>query len=234
MSSYETCYSSVVRPHRLATILTHNRHELLARCVAALRPQVHALLVIDNASDPPVESSVAYTLRRELEQPPNLARLMNYGFDHWATYVADVAVVRETTRWDVATVCDDVEVPAGWFEAVAGELRAWNAAAASSGGRQDAVIVKQVPDGDIFNRMQGAAFVMRGELGLRADERMRWWWQDTDLDWQARGAGGTVIVPGYEAVNSRPNDFTYSVPGLGEQAGRDGEVFAAKWGGRPW
>lgn len=228
----------VTRP-RFATVLTHNRHELLEWCVAALLPQVDGLLVIDNASDPPVVGG-DYNLVRDNEQPPNLARLMNVGFTYHeatvrgANYYGYLGEPPSASTWDVATVCDDVEVPPGWFDAVATEMRRWNAVAGCSGARGGNLLVKQVPDGDIVNRMQGAAFIVAGEVGLRADENMRWWWQDTDLDWQARAAGGTVIIPGYEAVNSRPNDFTYSVPGLGEQAGRDREAFARKWGGNPW
>jgi hypothetical protein len=76
------------------------------------------------------------------------------------------------------------------------------------------------------------AFVVRGELGLRADEKMRWWWGDTDFEWQAIQAGGVLMLPGYTALNTLANSTTHGV--LAEQAGRDGETFALKWGGRPW
>lgn len=223
--------------HRYAVILTHNRHELLRRCVAALAPQVSDICIIDNASDPPVAfdafgPSLVRTIIHDPMQPPNLAALMNSGFE-WA---ARSAAQWSYAEWDVAVLCDDVEAPDGWYDAVAGCIRQMGVVAGSTHQIQAVAspLIKHSPDNDICNRMQGSAFIMRGEVGLRADEDMHWWWQDTDLDWQARCAGGMVIAPGPIAVNSRPNDFTVSRPELNEQAGRDGEVFARKWGSRPW
>jgi hypothetical protein len=82
--------------------------------------------------------------------------------------------------------------------------------------------------------MPGWAWILNPDSGVRADESMRWWWLDTDIDWQARKHGGMVMIGGYPVPNRLPNDFTVHVPGLGEQAGRDGETFTAKWGRRPW
>lgn len=222
--------------YRYAVILTHNRHELLRRCVAALAPQASAICIIDNASDPPVSFDdfipLVHTVIHDATQPPNLASLMNEGLE-WA---ATLAKNWSQMEWDIAVLCDDVEVPEGWYDSVAGCIRQLDVVAGSTHQVQpvSAPLVKHTPDNDIYNRMQGSAFIMRGEAGLRADEDMHWWWQDTDLDWQARRAGGMVIAPGPVAVNSRPNDFTVSRPELTEQAGRDGEVFARKWGSRPW
>lgn len=220
-----------------AVILTHNRHALLRECVHAIRSQVDYVVIIDNASEPPVQftdvgvSAVQLIIHDPL-QPPNLALFMNEGFDAVARHAAEWSVA----EWDVATLCDDVVAPAGWFDAVRLPMRQMGAAAGSTHSVSSvaAPLLKTQPDHDIFNRMQGSAFVTRGELGLRADESLRWWWQDTDLDWQARAAGGTVITPGPIAHNSRPNDFTYSVPGLADQSGQDGETFRTKWGWKPW
>jgi hypothetical protein len=76
--------------------------------------------------------------------------------------------------------------------------------------------------------------MLRGESELRADERFHWWWCDTDLDWQARARGGTVIARGPVVPNTLPNDFTVNYPGLNDRAGQDGLEFTAKWGWRPW
>ncbi len=219
-----------------AFILTHNRHELLRGAVDAICGQVNAIAIIDNASFPPVTWNhvppCVHTIITDPLQPPNLAALMNTGFE-WAAKQAQDWSQHE---WDVAVICDDVHVPPGWFNAVANCVRATGAAAGSTHQTTPVSepLLKMAGDGDLWNRMQGSACVFRGELGLRADEEMHWWWQDTDLDWQARYNGGMVIAPGPVAHNIHPNDFTYSVPGLSEQAGRDGEVFARKWGYRPW
>jgi hypothetical protein len=71
------------------------------------------------------------------------------------------------------------------------------------------------------------AFVIRGEVGLRADESMRWWYFDTDLDQQARLAGGVLSVPGPRVANSLANSTT--VGPLAEQAQKDQHTFMAKW-----
>lgn len=224
----------------LAFILTHNRLELLRRCVNQIIPQIDYLLVIDNASSPPVKAPDIFSvldicsmgLMHIPDQPPNLASLMNIGFD-WAEHKARK---HNYVKWNIACLCDDVNVPDRWYDAVSTCIRTTGAIAGSTHQISPTItsIVKMTPDSDIYNRMQGSACIFKGEAGLRADERMHWWWQDTDLDWQARKAGGMVIAPGPVAANSLPNDFTYSVPGLSERAGQDGLVFKNKWGFLPW
>lgn len=222
---------------RFAVVLTHNRPDLLAKCVAAIGPQVDLTIVIDNASDPPVDlADIADEGWRTIllhvpDQPPNLARLWNVGLDTATTLRAGAP-----GPWHVAFLCDDAIVGAGWFTAVADTIRTHGAAAGSTHAisRVASPLVKTAPDSDIYNRMCGWAFVVSAEKGWRANESMHWWWLDTDADFSARVSGGMVIAPGPVVVNERPNDFTYSVPGLAEQAGRDREAFAAKWGSAPW
>ena len=216
---------------RYAIILTHNRPELLRQCLDAIQPQVDRVLVIDNASSPRADAKgVKGAVMYVPDQPPNLSDLWNRGF-RWIEWSPGRA-----EQWDVAMLCDDVIVPEGWFHAVSSCMRELGATAGCTHSWHPVTtpILKKEPDGDIYNRMQGSAFVLAGEVGLRADESMHWWWCDTDLDFMARLKGGMVIAPGLTAHNIHPNDFTNNVPGLAEQAGRDGQTFAAKWGGRPW
>jgi hypothetical protein len=205
-----------------AVVLTHNRPAELAACVQALAGQVDRLLVIDNASDPPAQ--VAAELLMVPDQPPNLAQLWQRGLD-WA----------EGTE-HVALVCDDVTVPAGWVGIVVAAMSRCGAAAGSTHAIQDPGhdTVKTAPDGDIFGRMCGAAFILARPSPVTPDPAMAWWWCDTDIDWQARHNGGTVIAAGPVAHNSLPNDWTQRRPELAEQAGRDRAAFAAKWSGCPW
>lgn len=218
---------------RYAVVLTHNRPNELEDCIGALLPQVNHILVVDNASDPPVSlrwPNVDLTYVRE--QPPNLAKFMNVGFD-WAE---SCATSRQYRHYDVAVVCDDVTVPENWFEHVVACLRHNGSVAGSTHTVRsvDTPLVQTTPNADIYNRMQGSAFVVVGEVGLRADENMHWWWQDTDLDWQARQAGGTVIAPGPVAHNRYPNYFTATRPELAIRIGADAAAFRAKWGWQPW
>lgn len=223
---------------RYAVILTHNRPDELRAAVRAVRPQVDYLWIVDNASEPPVEYDPAWPepgaikLGHNPLQPPNLAALWNDALNNIAAEAAEAGF----GRWDVALLCDDVETPPGWYDAVSGTLRAFNASAASAHKYQwlSQPMLKIAPDGDFASTMCGWAFVLPGEKGLRADESMHWWFLDNDLDWQARKADGMVLAPGPVAANGQPGHWTNVKPELGEQAGRDRETFRAKWGWVPW
>lgn len=221
---------------RYAIVLTHNRPELLGQCVAAIRAQADAVLVIDNASDPPVPPAEQddVTVMNILDQPPNLSRFWNIGLDWVEIWVS--ANIPPTPEWDVAVLCDDVIVPDGWFETVSSCMREHGAAAASTHQWYEVSrpILKTVPDADLANRMCGWAFVLAGEKNLRADEDLKWWWADSNVDWQARGIGGMVICPGPVAKNIHPNDWTSRILDLAHQSGVDGETFTRKWGWKPW
>lgn len=221
---------------RYAIILTHNRPELLVECVTAISPQVDVTVVIDNASDPPVDPATLpattdhpVAVMHVPDQPPNLAHLWNVGFD-----ICDQLTA--STQWQAAVLCDDAIAPAGWFAAVTQAMGETGAAIGCSNpwGSQHPPQVKTEPDADIMGRMPGWAYVINGSKSLRADETMHFWWCDTDLDFAARKAGGMVMIGGYLVPNVRPNDHLIHTPGLAEQAGRDGEAFVAKHRFRPW
>lgn len=215
--------------HRAALILTHNRPELLADCIAAIAPQVDQVLVLDNASDPPAQVPDGTMIHHILDQPPNLAKLWNHGFDFYAGLFGG-------EPHDIAVLCDDVTVPDSWFSAVTEAMRITGAVAGCSNphNRQHPPVLKQQPDADIMGRMTGWAWIRASEPALRADEAMRWWWQDTDADFQSRLAGGMVMIGGFYTLNREMGHYTNVKPELGEQTGRDREAFVAKWGRAPW
>lgn len=80
-------------------------------------------------------------------------------------------------------------------------------------------------------RMTGYAFVLRGELGLRADPKFRHWYLDDDLEWQARANGGVGMVGGL-TVGHPPAGNPLS-PTLQQWAAEDREKFKVKWGNYP-
>lgn len=221
-----------------AIILTHNRHELLRSCVAAIVPQVDVSLVIDNASSPPVpltlfdgivEGGHVGMLTHVPDQPPNLSAL-------WADGMK--AMRQHGVRY-CAFLCDDTEPPAGWFEAVTDAMRDLGAAGGctSAFGYTDGRMLKTAPDGDLMHRMVGWAFVIDLQSPVEPDLSLRWWWTDTDMDWQARAAGGMVNLgagPGFVVPNHRPGEYTATIPELYQQSGDDGVTFERKYGGRPW
>lgn len=230
---------------RYAVVPTRNRHEHLISLLKSLEGQCQLVYVIDNGSDEPLSSlwlrmkvpNVRTIVKRDDTQPPHLYKMWNDAF----TVISATARIMNEKAWDVAVFNDDTVLPEGWYDYVATGLRATNPHGANVGaGPAIACTNPHVPgpylklqrDGNIATRMTPWAFVMRGELELRADESMRWWWGDTDLDWQACAAGGVLLLPGYPTQNVLANSTTHGA--LAEQAGRDGETFALKWGGRPW
>lgn len=84
---------------------------------------------------------------------------------------------------------------------------------------------------DLGYRLPGYAFVLKGELGLRADPRFRHWYIDDDLEWQARLAGGTGLVPGVKVQH--PANGNPLSPMLQQFAAEDREKFKIKWGVYP-
>lgn len=225
---------------RIAVITAHNRPELLAQCVLSLAGQCDRIFIIDNASDPPIagipgkwtEGNFIRVIRDE-EQPPNLSRLWNRGLD---TAHEFARLMSTDECYDVAVFGDDVIVPTGWWERVSYALRSTTAVLAGTHGIAPIwqALLKTEPDSDIVNRIPGWAWMLRGEVCLRLDESLQWWFGDTDLDWRARQAGGSVIAPGAIAVNQRPNEFTVTRPELTRQAGFDRITFSKKWGWTPW
>lgn len=233
---------------RAAVIATHNRPVELRRCVEAIAPQVDTIVVVDNASDPPVElpnrvpggrdpydvDTVRVCTLYDPEQPPNLSRLWNLGL----RWVADYFRGGDIGEYDVAVLNDDAVPPADWFDALSAAMREWGAEAVSSdpfgvlepGGRR---IYRGEHPPSVHVRLTGWAFILCGEWdGAALDERFRWWYGDDDLSHRARLAGGLVHVGGVPVPNTGADTSTVGV--LAEQAGRDRATFIEKWGMQPW
>jgi len=134
----------------------------------------------------------------------------------------------------VAVLNDDAIIPPGWFDAVSSQMRRWGAAAGSSGlaNHTNSYVHRTPGTTALSHRMQGHAFVLRGEAGLRADETLQWWCGDNDLDMQARKAGGTVIIGGYPVEHLHPDQSTRGE--LAAQTAIDMQTFVDKWSWRPW
>jgi glycosyltransferase involved in cell wall biosynthesis len=216
------------RAPRCAVIITHNRPELLRQTVRAIAHQVDEIFILDNASSPPVDLEnlefgvTAVSILYVPTQPPNLAELWEEGLSQAESIGG---------RY-VAFLCDDSPPPEAWYDTVVQAMRQTGAVIGCSGGTQ--YEVKTAPDHDIMNRMPGWAFVLDAKSGVRPDTSMAWWWLDTDIDFQARGAGGMVHIPGFYVHNIHPNEYTYSKPWAAERIGLDAQAFEAKWGPRPW
>lgn len=233
---------------RIAVVATHNRPAELARLLDAIAPQCDRIIVVDNASDPPVKPMTFWPERiaddtpsvtrvhviRDEEQPPNLSRLWNLGLDRARQLVDPLA----GEPYDVAVLNDDAVPPPGWWDAVSGAMRLHGADAACSDpfDRLPPGVTRELHADapmSVSTRLAGWAMMLRGEWdGARFDERLRWWYADDLLSLRAREAGGLVHVGGYPVENTGANSSTVGV--LAEQAGRDRATFIEITGRQPW
>jgi hypothetical protein len=222
---------------RFAIILTHNRPELLRQTWEAIGPQVDMVIIIDNASDPPVDATSLHASSWKTaviqipDQPPNISRMWNQGID------ALMALVEPREEARIAILCDDAPPPAGWFDAVTAAMAETGAVvgcSAPEGFTFGGMRVKTEPDSKLMERMPGWAWILDPVSPVRPDESMLLWWADTSVDWDARKAGGMVMIGSHPVPNILPSGFMATHPELIAQAGQDGLAFAAKWGFRPW
>lgn len=162
---------------------------------------------------------------------PNISRWWNQGFK-----VADTvhSLFEGTAKeWDVAVINDDVIVPEGWFYAVSNKMREMRAAAACSGGPGNMPTFHTHPGPvSLLTRMQGFAFMVAGEKGIRANEELRWYFSDDWIDWESRRNGGMVMIPGFHVNHLYPNQ--QMTPELQVFCAEDAAKFQALWGMMPW
>lgn len=221
---------------RYVVIPTRNRFNVFYQAYEAIKSQVDQVIVINNGSDDLGKLMPGSGIIEiwEDEQPVNLSRLWNLGLDEVEEQVQE-DLFREkvaSPKWDVAIINDDCIVPEGWFDAVSGTMRSLGAAAGSSGGHGALVLHTEPGPVNLATRMQGFAFLLAGEKGARAEERLRWYAGDDSLEWTSRLLGGVVQVPGYQVNHLFPNGQV--TPELQEQIARDMQTFVDIWGRRPW
>lgn len=218
---------------RAAVIPTRgDRPDVLAQCLAAIVPQVHLTVVIDNSDKghiTPSDFPVPIQVLHDSEQPPNLSRLWNVGIratEHWATQ--DERQYRRGLY--TAVLNDDAIVPPYWFDELEAGMESSSASAAGYNG--DMIVHRTPGTTALHQRLPGHAFLLRRSAEVYADERMRWWCGDNDIDMHSRMRGGTLILPGDPVLHLHPDQSTHGV--LAQQAAQDMQAFVDKWGFRPW
>jgi hypothetical protein len=229
---------------RLAVVTTRDRPGDYADCVDAISPQVDAVIPVvhtPSGYSPPqyvldivqgfdifepqdrdysrpgfyapdvVVMDAPYLAGYGIyaEDPPNISRMWNLGLEMAKDYSR-----RAGLPYDVAILNDDAVVPSDWFARVTAEMRKTGAAAGC---------VRRVDD----PRMSGFAFVLNGDLDLRADEQFQWWYGDDDLQRQAEAAGGVAFAAGEGVEHRCPNSTTVGV--LREVADQDRARYYEKW-----
>lgn len=165
-------------------------------------------------------------------RPKNIQRWWNVGL----RAVYDTQML-SSDEFYVAVLNDDLVIPPGFVQTLVAAIERTDAAAASPcpGLRTPDMKIQGL---ETPYRMLGYAFVLRGSVGLHADERFGWWYGDNDLDWQARTIPGrytgmTLVGGAWDGFKHLYPDST-TVGELAEQAGRDRQTFIHKWGRAPW
>lgn len=219
---------------RFAVIPTYDRPTELMDCVDRIAPQVDVSIIVVNG-DYPLEvqewvQAHAYPIVvfGRPQQPPNLSQLWNVGLGFADQFSAG-------EPYKVAVLNDDAVPLEGWFDCVEKAMDATDADAGCTdnfGVIGEEYRLYKLPMTSPMERLCGWAFVLRGGIGLYADEDLEWWYGDTALDYNARVGGGMVIARGPQVVNLYPNASTTGV--LAEQAGRDRATYLRKYGDLPW
>jgi hypothetical protein len=198
------------------------------------------VIVVDNASSPPVDAAALRSdswltaILRVPDQPPNLSRMWNVGIDR-AIDLYEAQAVREGAL-RVAVLCDDAPPPPGWFDAVCVAMAETGAVVGASApamfGFSGPPRVKRERDSDLAGRMPGWAWILDPMSPVRPDERFAYWWGDTQLDFDARAAGGMVLIGDHPVPNRVDNGWTGKMV---DQIHLDTLAFLEKHNGwRPW
>lgn len=211
-------------------VIPTNGRDCVDRAVAALRPQVDYLAVIQAGHSITFRSYPENVTVMTDQGKLNVSRWWNRGLD-WAE---GVATALNQPEWDVAIINDDVIVPEDWMCYVADDLRLYNAKAGCSGGIDvgSLVVHRQAGPVPLHQRMQGFAFVVVGESRLRADEEMSWYFSDDHFGYIAAEAGGMAQKPGCHVNHLYPNQQVTSE--LHVQNAESAEAFKKRWGRLPW
>lgn len=195
-------------PLRIAFVgPTRNRSDLFAEAVAAIRPQVDKVITVTHGSFASDYAAPLVDEAAEWNGEVNISSMWSAGLD-----LADK--VANGAAYDVAVINDDAIVEPTWFTRLAEAMHAAGAAGAS-GSRQEGKLAT----------MSGYAFLLDGTKGIRADERMRWWFSDDAIQSACTAVGGCVIVNGVGAVNKCADFEIRADPTLRVWAQEDRQVF---------
>lgn len=224
-----------------AVIPSANRRKELNNLVRQLwQDDVHPVIVDTGYLSNPLDIRAGddfskfcdYDCLMDHEPERNISRWWNAGLEWIASGGLDEEV--PTEEYFVAVLNDDLVLPDRFVSSMAKALQETGGAVAypDQHGWNQTLVHKQAVPISLFRRMTGYAFVLRGSLNIRADESLKWWYGDDDIDWRCRQLGGSVLVGGVSVSHLTPNQTT--VGELAEQAGIDRVTFINKWGRAPW
>ena len=131
----------------------------------------------------------------------------------WNLGLGAAAKAADGGAHDVMVVNDDVIAPPHLAASLSATMRAGPAAAA----------YPAVPGREWIT---GWCFMLRGEAGIRADPRFRWWYSDDDICLQAKAAGGVARAEGCEVTHLYPGGHDQV---MAAHTSADQAVYNAKW-----
>lgn len=190
------------------------------------------VFVVANGENPPTSKDIPKaTILQYPDDEFNMAKWWNMGLEYASKKAKgkpyEVFVFESSTFATQSTVIQ-----------LATALRE-NDLAAVSPDRWDTLPEGQIlierelkPLDNMAHRMTGYAFMLKGELELRADPKFRNWYPDDDLEWQARKAGGVGML-GHVTVG-HPKYGSPLSPMLQKFADEDLVKFKNKWGYAPY
>lgn len=215
-----------------AVVPTYNKVTQLESLLFSLA-HLDGVVVIDNGDQDLVARRNTPFNTQVIRAPgePNLSVFWNAGLD----IVQAMARVYGAAEWNVAVLNDDAVLPDfRWCERIGARMRETPAAVACGVSEPQTTLLTERSPWALSQRLCGWAHVSRGELGLRFDEDLKWWFGDTAYDKEARRSGGLLLVGGEPVENTDADVSTHSDPELLAQAGRDRETYVAKWGDPGW
>ena len=223
---------SVPDPIPTYAIIPTNGRDCFEDCLKSVMPQVDRVIVIEGGPEAaylePMPFGWDFSVIREPEL--NISKWWNLGL----SLIADRAAEFHYPKWNVAILNDDVILPPDWVKVVSTHMREMKAAAASSGNPSPVRALHTQPGPvDLSTRLQGFAFILAGEMGVRANETLKWYFSDDHVDWLSRQKGGVLSIPGYHVEHRYPNGQVTAE--IHVQIAEDAKTFAAYWNGlRPW
>lgn len=211
-------------------VVPSNGRPMLYECLDSLFPQVEGIVIVANGEDRIDSSHPKVSIVQDTGTDMNISRWWNIGMN-----VVDSLKGSGTNSWNTLVVNDDVVAPVNLVETLSKEMRNCSAVLSFPNQHDNHRAFWREPGPvNLFHRITGYCFMLRGEALIRMDESLKWWYGDDDLDWRARTRGGSLLVPLCPVEHRAPNGSMLVHPELHTQAAIDRETFIKKWGQAPW
>lgn len=215
------------RPLWVITCAPEHRKREVVQLSELMRIPSNRLVTVTVPPKEIVSDSIPGYILNYPEPEMNISKWWNFGAD-WVD-----AVERKDGHqtWDIIYMESDARLMPGDVQMLRLALRAHDVGMVGSDWKNaipphEVDVRRGIEDMHPY-RLPGFALMVRGELGLRHDPDMRWWFSDDDFEWQARTLHGTAMV-GSAGLYHEGTDGLDS-PDKRVFAEEDQVKFARKW-----